>query len=498
MNLPQLLILSIFICCGFFTSAKGYVPSIDQYVLHKNFNIPNSEKVYDVKLNNRFALAATKSGKLYKCNILSGEIEPLEIGKYPLNKIAISKNDNLIAVTSLEGVITIFSAKTFEVLDSKNLTEHTENDFGYAEISEIRFSNSGTALYFSLGASLYRYDFTDKKQVELLYKEESTNDERIRKIKITDFLIDKSEHNVYLAVNKIKVINLKSKKCINVINPVSESEKFLSISGDINTERFTAVSTIGRVYYWKKSLDIAEQFSSIKLDGVKFNGTPVFFLDKYILLSGIDNKLFCWNYNQNELKRSFTEHFATVSCADTKDNIIASGDLSGRINIWKPINYDFDINSFEKQSKRNFDWIDNYDRLRNTLYSANLCDKTQNFKFSTRNIIFKQGTINLVGSSHERVFNIISRYLADNNDVEIIIEGHTDVKGDELLNFKLSCERADFIKEAFLGLGIKENRIFTSCYGDFNPVYSEPRNESQRVANRRVSFILHCKSTDEF
>ena len=78
---------------------------------------------------------------------------------------------------------------------------------------------------------------------------------------------------------------------------------------------------------------------------------------------------------------------------------------------------------------------------------------------------------------------------------EITIEGHTDAKGDDAYNKKLSQQRADAVKTYLTGKGVDAARLRTIGLGELRPVGPNAKpdgsdDEEGRQRNRRVEVIL--------
>ena len=84
--------------------------------------------------------------------------------------------------------------------------------------------------------------------------------------------------------------------------------------------------------------------------------------------------------------------------------------------------------------------------------------------------------------------NVIDYMVENNYDVTIV--GHTDSKGSELYNEKLSMRRAVSVKEKLLELGLSSDRIVgLEGRGELEPV-SINETEEGRSQNRRIEFNL--------
>ncbi len=69
------------------------------------------------------------------------------------------------------------------------------------------------------------------------------------------------------------------------------------------------------------------------------------------------------------------------------------------------------------------------------------------------------------------------------------MSAHTDSKGSDDYNFKLSDNRARSVKEYLLSKGIDEKRIVSQGYGETRPVVPNDTDENRQL-NRRVEFKI--------
>ncbi|MGQ0827599.1 MAG: OmpA family protein [Bacteroidota bacterium] len=91
----------------------------------------------------------------------------------------------------------------------------------------------------------------------------------------------------------------------------------------------------------------------------------------------------------------------------------------------------------------------------------------------------------------EKVFN----YLNENKNVSMEIIGHTDSKGLELFNTRLSKKRAAEIMRYLISRGIELNRLKAIGMGESQPVAANENsdgtdNQEGRKQNRRVEFVV--------
>jgi outer membrane protein OmpA-like peptidoglycan-associated protein len=85
--------------------------------------------------------------------------------------------------------------------------------------------------------------------------------------------------------------------------------------------------------------------------------------------------------------------------------------------------------------------------------------------------------------------NRVVELMNDNPSIEIEMSAHTDSKGSDDYNFKLSDERARSVREYILSKGIAPSRIISQGYGETKPVVPNDTDENRQL-NRRVEFKI--------
>ena len=83
----------------------------------------------------------------------------------------------------------------------------------------------------------------------------------------------------------------------------------------------------------------------------------------------------------------------------------------------------------------------------------------------------------------------IATAMKNNSKIKITIIGHTDDKGDDAYNLKLSKSRAAAVKKMLVSLGIEEGRIETEGKGEGKPLFPNTTDEN-RTKNRRTEFVI--------
>ncbi|MEQ8925623.1 MAG: OmpA family protein [Fulvivirga sp.] len=99
-------------------------------------------------------------------------------------------------------------------------------------------------------------------------------------------------------------------------------------------------------------------------------------------------------------------------------------------------------------------------------------------------LIFALGKADISAESYEELNQIVTM-LNDSETMTIQLEGHTDFRGNEKQNFKLSEKRVEAVKDYLVRQGIDKKRIQTKAFGGAQPL-SREGDAASRAANRRV------------
>lgn len=94
----------------------------------------------------------------------------------------------------------------------------------------------------------------------------------------------------------------------------------------------------------------------------------------------------------------------------------------------------------------------------------------------------------IIRSTSFWILDQVATVLTDYPKINVSIEGHTDSKGSNKYNLKLSADRAKAVMEYLVKKGISSNRLVSKGYGEEKPVDTN-KTEAGRAANRRVEFV---------
>ncbi|PKR80937.1 hypothetical protein CW751_07150 [Brumimicrobium salinarum] len=114
------------------------------------------------------------------------------------------------------------------------------------------------------------------------------------------------------------------------------------------------------------------------------------------------------------------------------------------------------------------------------------------------NVFFDLGKSTLRPTSHVEL-NKLYNFLTENTEIKIEIGGHTDTRGDDKANQKLSEDRAKAVFDYIVNKGIAQERLTYKGYGEERPINSDEEiNEMESVEakekahqeNRRTEYRI--------
>ena len=132
--------------------------------------------------------------------------------------------------------------------------------------------------------------------------------------------------------------------------------------------------------------------------------------------------------------------------------------------------------------------LENINNLASKTLEFNLAPIIKKFTRNFKNIFFDINLATLDKKSFIELDAVVT-YLETTPSAAILIEGHTDNKGDSVQNLVLSSKRAGSIASYLIKKGIVANRISTKGLGDTKPIDTN-NTEEGRAKNRRTSFTI--------
>ncbi|HDH53578.1 MAG TPA: peptidoglycan-associated lipoprotein Pal [Nitrospirae bacterium] len=87
------------------------------------------------------------------------------------------------------------------------------------------------------------------------------------------------------------------------------------------------------------------------------------------------------------------------------------------------------------------------------------------------------------------VLDTVAAFLNENNEINIVIEGHCDERGTNEYNLALGEKRAKAAKNYLVSRGVSPTRIIVITYGEEKQLCNQ-QNESCWQKNRRAHFVI--------
>jgi peptidoglycan-associated lipoprotein len=97
--------------------------------------------------------------------------------------------------------------------------------------------------------------------------------------------------------------------------------------------------------------------------------------------------------------------------------------------------------------------------------------------------ILREGTIIMVSNARW----LLARWLVDNRDYLVLIEGHTDNRGTREEKHAIAELRAKAAASFLTSMGVPDSRLWTVSHGSDRPLCTD-RSEACAARNRRVHF----------
>jgi outer membrane protein OmpA-like peptidoglycan-associated protein len=108
--------------------------------------------------------------------------------------------------------------------------------------------------------------------------------------------------------------------------------------------------------------------------------------------------------------------------------------------------------------------------------------------YAIKNILFATNSSILTEQS-KFIIKEFSKFMLENKNIDIVIQGHTDDLGDAAKNIILSEERSKAVKEYLISLGVEANRLEAKGFGAKLPKVLND-SEQNRAINRRTDFLI--------
>lgn len=104
-------------------------------------------------------------------------------------------------------------------------------------------------------------------------------------------------------------------------------------------------------------------------------------------------------------------------------------------------------------------------------------------------LLFESGKSELLPGAQARLREVAQVLATQSPDARIIVEGHTDSRGNDSLNLELSARRAEAVANFLAQHGVNRDRVLAQGLGFSRPV-ADNKTAQGRAANRRVEIVV--------
>ncbi len=123
--------------------------------------------------------------------------------------------------------------------------------------------------------------------------------------------------------------------------------------------------------------------------------------------------------------------------------------------------------------------------------AADNCQQQFDELLAERSIHFKTSSARISNKSYA-LLDELARVASECPEARIRIEGHTDSRGGERMNLKLSQARAESVVRYLIGKGIAASRLAAVGYGESRPV-ADNGTAAGQARNRRIEFNVNVQ-----
>lgn len=193
----------------------------------------------------------------------------------------------------------------------------------------------------------------------------------------------------------------------------------------------------------------------------------------------------------NETNKKFADVDARINALEEK-NAADLRTLDSKIGTLETKHND-DLSALAAKHDADISKLDK--NIQEALDRANAAHKLAEGKFVYSTVLngeainFSAGQAALPKETQEYLAGLAQRLIADDQNVYLEIQGHTDATGPDALNVSLGLRRAEAVRIFLNQQGIALNRMSTISYGKIVPVESN-KTSSGRAANRRVVIVV--------
>lgn len=193
----------------------------------------------------------------------------------------------------------------------------------------------------------------------------------------------------------------------------------------------------------------------------------------------------------NETNKKFADVDAKINALEEK-NTAGLNALDSKVGTLDA-KHNADVNALAAKHDADISRLDK--NVQEALDRANSANKLAEGKFiystvlNGESINFSAGQAALSKEAQAYLMDMAQKLIADNQNVYLEIQGHTDATGPEALNVSLGLRRAEVVRLFLNQQGIALDRMSTISYGKIVPVESN-KTANGRASNRRVVIVV--------
>jgi len=408
-------------------------------------------EIADISSENSLHLVSSKNAAVTSAKLISGacewEMKPEEISKLVDNHFTTNIGGKLVSSSAKEKK---FYAKKDVYLYNEYHTlikKTTTNLFGTFVFEDIRPDHR----YF---IGIDAQNITGER-VDLLSKEDNF-------IGSLDSLIEKKQA-IKITSNYNKVFNEAS---------VDEEEMKMDVKATIYGDNVNTPIGKLKIILLNDNYEVIDSAVTDNFGTFKFKYLP--FLKRfYLSAENTDNIL---------------DVFKNIIIYSNEDNLIKiMTHQKGSKFSYKPVNAEI---SSMRDIELEDPWLEFVDAKTTTSQKRSI---TEPAKSIVENILFETGKYDVTPQAREILDKIIL-VLNTNKQLKIEVGAHTDSKGNDVSNLKLSQLRAKTVQDYIARAGIDVKRIISKGYGESkllnNCKDNEPCSELEHAQNRRIEFKI--------
>jgi outer membrane protein OmpA-like peptidoglycan-associated protein/tetratricopeptide (TPR) repeat protein len=140
---------------------------------------------------------------------------------------------------------------------------------------------------------------------------------------------------------------------------------------------------------------------------------------------------------------------------------------------------------------QNFDFIQDTSDQKVFTLNIDLIPIEVGERVKLENVFFDTDSYELNNKSTAELETMVS-FLTRNQNVSVVIEGHTDSEGDKAYNKRLSQNRAKAVKDYLIAKGVEAIRLKAEGFGDSKPIADNSTDKGRKL-NRRTEMRITSK-----